>query len=220
MFYALCSMPNCLKEELYSGSYACISYPLANLCSQRLSDILSFTKTKYSQREILSSQFKEVLEKREEGENILIDSIGLTNRIQSPIASISKHNGEISNKVRIICMYSRRIKSYVILLGIYDNIIDVSTLTQTTTQTPSSYTRAGYLIEQNSAELYSSKASFIRCMPEKLLRYSSIIDACLPKLESDGNHFIYNDRYIYIIWKQILSSKGNVRTESLEMMRL
>ena len=102
------------------------------------------------------------------------------------------------------------------------NVVDVSTLTRTMKElkaynidTKFAILDAGYLTSENTAELYDSKVSFVSRMSEKLSLYSSIIDTCLPELESDGNLFSYNERYIYIVRKRVFLSKGKEKDRIL-----
>lgn len=102
------------------------------------------------------------------------------------------------------------------------NVVDVSTLTCTMKElkaynidTKFAILDAGYLTSENTAKLYDSKVSFVSRMSENLSLYSSIIDTCLPELESDGNLFSYNERYIYIVRKRVFLSKGKEKDSIL-----
>ena len=222
MFYVLCSMANCHAEEWYDGSYARILYPNANLSSQRLSDMLSSIGEEYSYREFFACYFRDVVGKRDGGEDILIDSTGLPNSIHFPLTAISNHNGKISNEVRLIYVTQRGTNLPIYFRYVPGNVVDVSTLTRTMKElkaynidTKFAILDAGYLTAENTRELYDSKVSFISRMSEKLSLYSSIVDTCLPELERDGNLFRYNDRYIYIIRKKILLSCGKEKDRIL-----
>lgn len=222
MFYVLCSMANCHAEEWYEGSYARILYPNANLSSQRLSDMLSSIGEEHSYREFFACYFRDVVGKKEGGEDIIIDSTGLPNSIHFPLTAISNHNGKISNEVRLIYVTQRGTNLPIYFRYVPGNVVDVSTLTRTMKElkaydidTKFAILDAGYLTSENTAELYDSKVSFVSRMSEKLSLYSSIIDACLPELESDGNLFSYNERYIYIVRKRVFLSKGKEKDRIL-----
>ena len=222
MFYVLCSMANCHAEEWYEGSYARILYPNANLSSQRLIDMLSSIGEEHSYREFFACYFRDVVGKKEGGEDIIIDSTGLPNSIHFPLTAISNHNGKISNEVRLIYVTQRGTNLPIYFRYVPGNVVDVSTLTRTMKElkaynidTKFAILDAEYLTSENTAELYDSKASFVSRMSEKLSLYSSIIDTCLPELESDGNLFSYNERYIYIVRKRVFLSKGKEKDRIL-----
>lgn len=211
MFYVLSTMANCHAQEWYDGSYASILYPKANLTSQRISDMLEAIGDEESYRAFFASYFKDFVEQKEGGEEILIDSTGLPNSIHFPLTAISNHNGKIENEVRLIYVTQRGTNLPIYFRYVPGNVIDVSTLTRTMKElkaysinTKFAILDAGYLTVENTKELYDSNVSFISRMPDKFSLYSLLVDNHLGELEEESNMFKYNGRYIYIIRKRVL----------------
>lgn len=112
------------------------------------------------------------------GEDILIDSTGLPNSIHFPLTAISRHNGKISNEVRLIYVTQRETSLPLFFRYVPGNVINVSTLTRTVKElkaydinTKFAILDAGYRTAENTKELYDSKVSFISRMSEKLSLY-------------------------------------------------
>ena len=93
---------NAHAECWWSGSYARILYPNANLSSQRISDMLEAIGREDNMRAFFNAYLGWIGADVREGSNILIDSTGLPNGIRFPLTAVSNHNGEISEEVRLI----------------------------------------------------------------------------------------------------------------------
>ncbi|MDR1086268.1 MAG: hypothetical protein LBP22_15785 [Deltaproteobacteria bacterium] len=130
MFYILCNMANYNAAEWFSGSYASVLYPKANLESQRISDLLSAIGRESSYRAFFN-KYTKLLTHRGKGADVLIDSTGLPNSIHFPLTAVSNHNGQISNEIRMIYVVQQGTNLPLYFRYAAGNIIDVSTLTKT-----------------------------------------------------------------------------------------
>lgn len=211
MYYVLSSMANCYAEDWLEGNYARILYPKANLSSQRISDLLSAIGDEWSYRSFFEKYLQDVVQKRKDGEEILIDSTGLPNSIHFPLTAISNHNGKISNEVRLIYVVQRETNLPLFFRYVPGNVIDVSTLTRTIKElkaynvdTKFAIVDAGYLTEENTKALYDGGVSFLSRMPEKTNLYKALMKECLPELEKEENLVTYNSRCVYLIQKRVL----------------
>jgi hypothetical protein len=204
MFYVLCNMANYNASEWFSGSYASMLYPKANLESQRISDLLSSIGKESSYRAFFR-EYSKLLAHREEGEDLLIDSTGLPNSIHFPLTAISNHNGQISNEMRLIYVVQRETNLPLYFRYVAGNIIDVSTLTKTILElkalginTKFAILDAGYLTDENTKEMFEAGISFVTRMRENRKLYKEIVAEHLPSLKSEENFISYNTRYAYI----------------------
>lgn len=210
-FYVLSAMANCYAEEWWEGSYARILYPNANLSSQRISDLLEAVGDEQSYRNFFASYFRDVVQKREGGEDILIDSTGLPNSIHFPLPAISNHNGKISNEVRLIYVVQRETNLPIYFRYIPGNVIDVSTLTRTIKElkacnidTKFAILDVVYLTDENTIELYKDKISFLSRLPEKTKLYKDLVNECVADLEKRENLVRYNGRCVYLEQRRVL----------------
>lgn len=214
LYYILCNMANCNAEEWYSGNYARILYPKANLESQRISDLLASIGEERSYRAFFREYSKLLIHRDrkdvcEDGEDILIDSTGLPNSIHFPLTAVSSHNGQVSNEVRLIYVVQQGSNLPLYFRYVPGNVIDVSTLTKTIPElkamginTKFAILDAGYLTEQNTKELYEGKVSFVSRLPENRKLYKELVVNVLPTLREENNLVSYNGRYAYICRKE------------------
>jgi hypothetical protein len=203
-FYVLCNMANCHSADWYEGSYAKIMYPKANLASQRVSDMLSAIGDERTYREFFKA-YAPLLAKRDNGEDILIDSTGLPNSIRFPLTAISNHNGEISNETRLIYVVQQNSNLPLFFRYCPGNIVDVSTLTRTLMELKAyninvshAILDAGYLTEDNVEALYDAKVSFLSRLKQNTNLYKSAVDTYLPYLQREENFVSYNAQYAYV----------------------
>jgi hypothetical protein len=204
-YYILCSTANCHANSWWEGSYARILYPKANLTSQRISDFLADIGDEARLRCFFSAYIDHVSRGVSRGTNILIDSTGLPNSIHFPLTTISNHNGEISNEVRLIYVTQQETGLPIYFRYCPGNVIDVSTLTRTILELKESGVNtkfaildAGYYSSDNIANLYESKVSFVTRLRENLKLYQNLIKEHLPTIETKENFVCYNNRYAYI----------------------
>jgi hypothetical protein len=204
-YYILCSTANCHANNWWDGSYARILYPKANLTSQRISDFLANIGDEACLRRFFSKYIDLISKGVSRGTNILIDSTGLPNSVRFPLTTISNHNGEISNEVRLIYVTQQETGLPIYFRYCQGNIIDVSTLTRTILElresgvnTKFAILDAGYYSSDNIASLYESKVSFLTRLRENLKLYQDLIREHLPAIETKENFVRYNNRYAYI----------------------
>jgi len=204
LFYVLCNMANYNAAEWFSGNYASVLYPKANLESQRISDLLSSIGKETSYRAFFG-EYAKLLAHRKGGEDILIDSTGLPNSIHFPLTAVSNHNGQISNEIRLIYVVQQGTNLPLYFRYVAGNIVDVSTLTKTILElkalnidTRFAILDAGYLTEENTKEMFEAGISFVTRMRENLKLYKKIVTEHLPDLRCEENFVSYNTRYAYI----------------------
>jgi hypothetical protein len=204
-YYILCFTANGHASSWWEGSYARILYPRANLISQRISDFLADIGDESRLRCFFSEYIGHVSKGASCGTNILIDSTGLPNSIRFPLTTISNHNGEISNEVRLIYVTQQETGLPIYFRYCPGNVIDVSTLTRTILElkesgfnTKFAILDAGYYSSDNIASLYESKVSFVSRLRENLKLYQNLLKEHLPTLETKENFVCYNNRYAYI----------------------
>jgi hypothetical protein len=126
-YYILGSSANCHAKEWWSGNYASLLFPNANLTSQRISDFLVDIGEEEALRGFFNAYIP-IVGGSSDKTNILIDSTGLPNNIHFPFTAVSNHNGVISNEVRLI--YVSQLETGIPIYFRYcpGNVIDVSTL--------------------------------------------------------------------------------------------
>jgi hypothetical protein len=204
-YYILCNMANCHAQVWFEGSFVRELHPGANLSSQRISDLLASIGDEWSQREFFH-EYLDLVAKREEGDDILIDSTGLPNSIHFPLTAISNHNGVISNEVRLIYVVQQHTDLPLFFRYCPGNVIDISTLLKTlhelkayNVNTKFAILDAGYLDDQNIRDLYENRISFLSRMKENRRIYKQMVDKHLRALEIKENLVEYNGRYVYIL---------------------
>jgi hypothetical protein len=204
LFYVICNTANYNASEWFSGSYASILYPKANLESQRISELLLSIGKESSYRAFFR-EYSKLLKHRPDGEDVLIDSTGLPNSIHFPLTAVSNHNGQISNEIRLIYIVQRGTNLPLYFRYVAGNIVDVSTLTKTILElkalginTKFAILDAGYLTDENAREMFEAGISFVTRMRENRKLYKEIVAEHLPSLKREENLVSYNTRYAYI----------------------
>ena len=204
LFYVLCNTANYSADEWWSGNYASVLYPKANLESQRISDLLSSIGEESSYRAFFR-EHTGLLAHRDGGEDILIDSTGLPNSIHFPLTAVSNHNGQISNEVRLIYVVQQGTNLPLYFRYVAGNVVDVSTLTKTILElkalgidTKFAILDAGYLTDENTREMFGAGISFVTRLQENRRLYKEIVAEHLPSLRGEANFVSYNTRYAYI----------------------
>jgi hypothetical protein len=204
LFYILCSAANYNAAEWWSGNYASVLYPKANLESQRISDLLRSIGGEDSYRAFFC-EYARLLTQRKGGDGVLIDSTGLPNNIHFPLTAVSNHNGQISNEVRLIYVVQMGTNLPMYFRYVAGNIVDVSTLTKTMLElkelnidTQFAILDAGYLTDVNMRELFEGGISFITRLRGNWNLYKEIVATHLQTLRDERNFVSYNTRYAYI----------------------
>jgi hypothetical protein len=126
---------------------------------------------------------------------ILIDSTGLPNDIKIPITSISNHNGDINNEIRVIYVTDKESGFPIFFKYIAGNIVDVSTLEYVISTVKmfnidikSVTLDAGYNSIDNLEYLSSLNITFVTRMQENRTEFKNII--------SEYSTEIYNPLYL------------------------
>jgi transposase len=126
---------------------------------------------------------------------ILIDSTGLLNDIKIPISSLSNHNGDINNEIRVIYVTDKETGLPIFFKYIAGNIIDVSTLEYVISTVKmfnidikSVTLDAGYNSTDNLEYLNSLEITFVTRMQENRTEFKNII--------KEYSNEIYNPIYI------------------------
>jgi hypothetical protein len=204
-YYCLASSANCYAENWWSGSYAHILYPKANLTSQRISDFLSSIGDESRLRIFFDKYIKLLDANGINTGNILIDSSGLHNSIRFPLTAIRNHNGEISDEVRLIYAVQQNTGLPIYFRYCPGNVIDATTLIRCLAElkeqgvnTKFAILDAGYYTDANIKELFESKISFITRMPENRSLYKDLAIKYGPILYNRDNAIDYPGRIIFL----------------------
>ncbi|HIU84243.1 MAG TPA: hypothetical protein IAC66_02595 [Candidatus Aphodousia gallistercoris] len=210
LYYMLCHRSN-NAQTWYEGSYARFLYPKANLSSQRISDLLAGIGREDSYQRFFGAYLPLLGEEVRQGANILIHSTGLPNSIQFPLTTVSNHNGQVSEEVRLIYVAQQGSRMSIYMRYVPGSIIDASTLVTTDKElkavgvnTKFSILDAGYLTEAGMHELYRNKISFLTRCPTNRKAYKEVMVQHLPDLERAENlalesqGHLFNGRQVYI----------------------
>lgn len=216
LYYIISSMSNSHAVDWYEGSFARIMHPLANLSSQRISDLLESVGRESSMRRFFMEYLK-LVAGRQDGTEILIDSTGLPNGIHFPLTAISTHGGQTSSEARLIYVVQQRTNMPLYFRYVAGSIVDVSTLIATMRElkahgvnTRFAILDAGYMSDTNIIDLCATKVSFV-----SRLRHGSVIlkramDEHLDTLVAIENAVTYNERLVFIKCLPVtLDSRGD-----------
>lgn len=211
LYYMLHRESNAHAECWWSGSYARILYPNANLSSQRISDMLEAIGREDNMRAFFNAYLEWIGADVREGSNILIDSTGLPNGIRFPLTAVSNHNGEISEEVRLIYVSQQGTRLPIYMRYVPGNVVDTTTLTTTIKElkamgvnTKFAILDAGYVTEEGMASLYEEKISFLTRCPTNRRIYKQLIEKELPDLDQTGSLALdeegrlFNGREVYV----------------------
>ena len=203
-YYILSPLANCHALDWWSGSYARILYPKANLTSQRISDFLDDIGDEEASRGFFS-EYLPILGGSKKPSNVLIDSAGPPNSIRFPLTAVSSHNGEISNEVRLIYVAQQETGLPLFFRHCPRNVVDVSALTRTVYELKANGIKikhaildAGDYSDENIQELCTGKISFVTRLKENRKLYKGLVAAHIPGIERRENLIGYNGRYAYI----------------------
>jgi transposase len=114
--------------------------------------------------------------------NLLIDSTGLENAIKIPITAINKHNGIISNEMRLLVVADKISGLPLFYRYVPGNIVDVSTLINIINEIKEynininrAILGAGYYSDANIKFLIGSNILFMTRLSEKTEIYNLLI---------------------------------------------
>jgi hypothetical protein len=190
----------------WSGNYACLLYPTAQLASQRISEFLVRLGDENVQR-VFFEQYLGILYGRqsEQAAAILIDSSGLPNASEMSITQLNNHNGDISTEVRLIYVIDRRNGMPIYFRYCPGNIVDVSTLCTTIAELSQynvnvdyAIVDAGYFSESNVKDLYRDGIHFITRLAPNRKIYKEVVGSQLGDIISAKYAIRYGGRLVYM----------------------
>lgn len=214
LFYTLSGLANCDAIHWYEGNIASLLYPQANLTSQRISDFLAAIGTQEKQIAFQQAYIQFVMEHYDQDKNILIDSSGLPNSIHFPLTAKNVHNGKVSNETRLIFVVQKSTGLPLYYRAVSGNIVDVSTLSRIFLHLDSMgidisscIMDAGYNSGANLDLFYDEnhkcKIGFITRIGSNDKTFKELVSKELPNIDKKENFIKYEDRYLFIIKKQV-----------------
>lgn len=219
LFYTLSGLANCDAITWYEGSIAQLLYPNANLASQRISDFLAAIGKPEKQMAFQKAYIKYVMEHYNHDKNILIDSSGLPNNIHGSMTHWNIHNGKLSREIRLIFVVQKSSGLPIYYKAVPGNIVDVSTLERIFlhlkslgVDISSCIMDAGYNSGDNLDLFYDEnhqcKIGFITRIAADDKRFHQMIKEELPNIESKENFVKYEDRFLFIVRREIKAGKN------------
>ncbi|MCD8347843.1 MAG: transposase [Lachnospiraceae bacterium] len=219
LFYTLSAMANADAIHWYQGSIARVLYPKANMASQRISELLAQIGTPDSQLTYQQKYIQFVQQHYNPDKNILIDSSGLPNSIHFPLTHRNVHNGKVSNEVRLIFVVQRSTGLPLFYRAVPGNIVDMSTLERILlhldslgVDIDSCIMDAGYNTADNLDLFYTDdhecKINFITRVKANDKHLRAMIKESLPNIDRRDNFVKYQDRYLFIVKKQVMVGIG------------
>jgi len=194
---------NVHAEEWWKGSYARILFPGAKVPSQRISEFLEKLGDEKVQRDFFKRYLTFFPDEKSQG--VLIDSMGLENKIDTYLTAVNNHCGNISNEMRLILVLDRKTRMPLFFRYIQGNIVDVSTLTGTIEELKQfgvniclAIMDAGYFSEKNIVPLLESGISFVMRMKANLTAYKNILSENIEHLETAEHAVVFNNRLLYV----------------------
>ena len=223
-FYVLTSLANCHAKEWWEDTFARLLFPQARVSSQRISEVLADLGSEDAKRRFMRA-YLALLGKgggkgrgrlAEDG-GILIDSTGLPNSARLPCTAVSKHNGEVSEEVRLIYVVQQGTGLPLFFRYVAGNVVDVSTVTRTIAElkamgiaTKFAILDAGYYSHANVEALMDAKVSFLTRMRGGFKVYDDLVDNYLDGLASRENAVLYHGRFVYVECHEVmLGSKAD-----------
>jgi hypothetical protein len=197
---------NCYAMTWWTGNYACMLFPKAQLASQRISEFLVRLGDENVQR-IFFDRYLGILygQQHEQAAAILIDSSGLPNASKMSITQLNNHNGDISIEVRLIYVIDRQNGMPIYFRYCPGNIVDVSTLcitiaelSQYNINVDSAIVDAGYFSEPNVKELYENGIHFITRLAPNRKIFKEVTKKHLHDISSAQYAIRYGGRLVYM----------------------
>ena len=197
---------NCYALTWWSGNYARLLFPAAQLSSQRISEFLVRLGDESVQR-VFFERYLGILygHRVEQTAAVLIDSSGLPNASGMSITQLSNHNGDINLEIRLIYVIDRQSGLPIYFRYCAGNIVDVSTLCTTIAELSQynvnvdyAIVDAGYFSETNAGEMYKNGIHFItRLAPNRKL-YKNVAAEQLGDIISSKYAIRYGNRLLYM----------------------
>lgn len=220
LFYTLSGLANCDAITWYEGSITRMLYPNASLGSQRISEFLASIGKPEKQLAFQKAYIRYVMEYYNHDQNILVDSSGLLNSIHGPLTHWNIHNGKGSREIRLIFVVQKSTGLPIYYKAVPGNIVDVSILERIFlhlkslgVDVPGCIMDAGYNSGDNLDLFYDAdhkcKIGFITRIAANDKHFHQIIAEELPTIESKENFVKYEDRYLFIVRREITLGKNN-----------
>ena len=221
LFYTLSSLANCDAIHWYHGNIVRLLYPKANISSQRISEFLSSIGTDENRMKFQIEYIKYITKYYNKDKNILIDSTGLPNSINFRFTRKNVHNGKVNNEIRLIFVVQKATGLPLFYYIIPGNVVDVSTLETIFyhleaigIDIDSCILDAGFNSDNNYDLFYNlnnhqNKIGFIIRIKSNFKIYKDMIEENLVCLEEKENLVKYEDRYLFIIKRQVFVGSEN-----------
>jgi hypothetical protein len=216
--------PNCVAADWWSGDFARVLFPKAKLESQRISEFLKRLGEELVQRGFFEEYIKTIrsyssghIGERlgehlvKSGNNsrktpgILIDSTGLPNAIDFPLAAVHTHGGETNRETRLILVVDRSTNLPLFFRYNAGNIVDVSTLKSTINElsaigvkTECAIVDAGYFSEDNVKDLYSRDIAFVTRLGSNRRLYKELLAAHIAETARAKYLLKINERIVHV----------------------
>ena len=190
----------------WTGNYACMLFPKAQLAGQRISEFLVRLGDENVQR-IFFERYLGILygHQHEQAAAILIDSSGLPNASRMSITQLNNHNGDTSLEARLIYVIDRQNGMPVYFRYCPGNIVDVSTLCTTIAElsqynvnVDSAIVDAGYFSEPNVKELYENGIHFVTRLAPNRVMFKDATRTHLHDICSAKYAIRYGGRLVYM----------------------
>jgi hypothetical protein len=203
-YYVEMSTSNQEAVRWLRGSFSSLLFPVAQLQSQRISELLEKLGDEAVVRSFFSRYLKTQLS-QDKKTGILIDSTGLPNAIHFPLTAVSNHNGEVSEEVRLIFVVDTKTGLPLFFRYNAGNIVDIKTLKATLAELAENgvsvkhaIVDAGYCSEENIEALCEAKIHFLTRLPANRKLYVDAISKYKENVLSDQCRHMYQDRVIGI----------------------
>jgi hypothetical protein len=195
-------------ESWFTRSYARVLYPNSRVSSSMTSKYHAML----GQEEVFYNFFRSYLSIITKDNDlsdkislpVLIDSTGLPNDIKTYLTARNKHNGVVSNEMRLIYIVDAKTKLPIFFRYVPGNIIDNTTLIGTVNHlamhnifVESVLMDAGYSGLHNLKEMKSVGIDFITRIPKNRKEYKQLFTEHGKKLECPVNIVTYGDRSLF-----------------------
>ncbi len=190
--------------EWYSGSYASILYPDANMDGHRILEYFYQMGQEYNYRNFFKAYIP-IVTGDKESVNVIIDSFRLPNDVHMPIMPLSHYNCDINNEIRVIVVMDKDQGMPIFIRYVSGNIVDSTTLIHTIRELEQqgvgcayALLDIGYPFEKNLYNMCDLNINFIFRLDSGSDLYKGLHEEVLPKIMFRENFTMFGDRSIYI----------------------
>ena len=216
MFRVLTQSANYYASDWWEGSYARLLFPDAALSSQHLSGLLEDLGGEAAQRSFFH-RYLQFICKNDRYRAILIDSTGLENKINFPLAAINTHGGKTSRETRLILAVDGATSMPLFFRYAAGNIVDVTTLRATIdelaqygVETRMTIVDAGYYSEANIKSLLDNGIAFLTRVHSNRVIFKDLLKNHIHELTDSKYLTKYHQRLVYIKRVEISITERNV----------